>query len=127
MKFQLYTISQLQNLSGWIKGLQNCVPQKFPVSHEYKNLVIRFLGFMALNKFPETSFCLEQNRKRNENGMIGSKFGITNETFIPAESIPTYLLWSKDQLNVIQSKETHVVLNGDYGSGKTFILKVTYI
>ena len=34
------------------------------------------------------------------------------------------IFWSQIQLGVLQSKRTHVILTGDYGVGKTFLLKV---
>ena len=109
------------NLKGWIKGIQSCFPGKNAVDHEYRNLVIRIIGFSSMKNFKESSLSLTQNRQTNENVLIGSDLGLTSEG---TPSNNCFIIWKKDQLAVMQWEKTHVILNGDFGSGKTFLLKV---
>ena len=71
------------------------------------------------------------NREEHEQAMIGTNTGLASEapTSGPTHicSLNTYIFWRRKQLDVLSSKELRVLLNGDYGTAKTFILKVTII
>ena len=134
----ILSIRKLNSFSIWLDRIKNLSTVKYSVDHEYRNLIVRILGFSSIEKsFKDSTLSLTMNREEHEQAMIGTNTGLASEapTLLKQAtsgsthicSLDTYIFWRRKQLDVLSSKELRVFLNGDYGTAKTFILKVIII
>jgi hypothetical protein len=147
------TTSDLEKLEQWLDMVTSLAPkQDSKNDHEYENLLTRIIGFLLLShNLPPTLRELvhlpkaerqQTIEQRNFESVCGPNtnrgFSVEKPTTEDVEalrnsehasvatylgSIPTLILWNKDQLNVLQRDEKKVLLMSDFGTGKTLLLK----
>jgi hypothetical protein len=145
------TTSDLKKLEQWLDMVINLAPkQDSKDDHEYANLLTRIIGFLLISPYSPPSYReinlpkaeRQQKKERNFEAVCGSNsdggFSVENTTTEDVEalrnkkhtgvathlgSIPTLILWNKNQLNVLQRDEKKVLLVSDFGTGKTLLLK----
>lgn len=125
----ILSVRKLNSFSMWLDRIKDLSTEKYSVDHEYRNLIVRILGFSSVEKsFKDSTLSLTMNREEHEQAMIGTKTGLASEAPTSGQthicSPDTYIYWRKRQLDVLKSKGLRVLLNGDFGTAKTFILKV---
>jgi hypothetical protein len=125
----------------------------FPVDQQYKNFLTRIIGFLLVSDCqpPFTKFSLDerlqQTRLANEMAVVGQRDqgqGVSSEQPYTEDvnefkensnrgnpgskpthlgSLKTVVLWNRDQLGVLLSGVKKIILNADFGCGKTLLLK----
>ena len=69
---------------------------------------------------------MTSNRRRNHIKITGVAKGIDAEqTDVDDPDNICSIFWSKQQLDILHSQYPYVILTGDFGTGKTFVLKVS--
>ena len=66
---------------------------------------------------------VEVSKKCNKNKSQVSKEGKKDKGPTHLGSLQTVVLWNKDQLNVLQAEKKKLILDSDFGCGKTLLLK----
>jgi hypothetical protein len=136
---------------AWLLGHQK--EFSFPVDQQYKNILTRIIGFLLVSDCqpPFTKFSLDerlqQTRLANEMAVVGQRDqgqGVSSEQPYTEDvnvfkensnrvnpvskpthlgSLKTVVLWNRDQLSVLLSGVKKIILNADFGCGKTLLLK----
>ena len=115
----------LENIKDWLTDdkvglILDGVSSNQDQNDAYKYLVHRTLGYMAYKKVDQRA------NITNHNKLVGTTAALVGEnpaSIVDPENITT-IFWSQIQMGILQSKRPHVILAGDYGTGKTFLLKV---
>ncbi len=143
--------SCLQDIPGWMTRLLGHQKEdSFPVDQQYKNFLTRIIGFLLVSDCqpPFSKFSLDerlqQTRLANEMAVVGQRDQgqgvsseqpytedvnvfkeISNRASKPTHlgSLKTVVLWNRDQLSVLLSGVKKIILNADFGCGKTLLLK----
>ena len=119
----------LENIKDWLTDdkvglILDGVSSNQDQNDAYKYLIHRTLGYMAHKKVD-----LRSNITNHEK-LVGTTVAVVGENPKAIALNPKdpkniiSIFWSQIQLGVLQSKHSHVILAGDYGTGKTFLLKV---
>ena len=124
----MFCFRTLDNIKDWLNNQKVGIIADRESSNQdqnnaYKYLVNRVVGYMAY-KTVDVKSNIKSHEKLagTQDAFVAENPGPVRESVHP-ESISS-IFWSQAQMNVFQSKRPHVILSGDYGAGKTFLLKV---
>ena len=121
---QIYILKEKEMLTQtdiftWIERLTLNHAQNTS-STDYENLVASIIGHSSLKEFSEDGLIISplDQSKKVEASITGKNPGIVGES----ECNHKYLL-NTEQLNAVHNKSSFLIIDGDYGTGKTFVLK----
>ena len=136
---------KLNNIKDWLNTVGLIADRESSNQDQnisYQHLVHRMLGYMALKPVNNKSNismkkanqkAIEIHKKlvgkanrENHEKLVGTPNAVDAEnptSVVDQENIISIFL-SQAQMGILHSKRPYVILTGDYGTGKTFLLKV---
>ena len=125
----ILTVSELRNLKSWINSLTNSCKKYIDqdYANEYDNLLVGIIGFSSMRKLSELNkLIVDPNElsKTTEKKLTHITSGVHRENPIDKDNdeYMCFMLTPK-QLNVVYSQSEFIIIHGDYGTGKTYVLK----
>ena len=137
----IITEDEFNNLEPWIrkiKSTKSYAEENF--KEEYENLLVQIIGFSSLRDLDK--LCMQDKlidphelSKKAEGKLTAVAPGIQGEnednrhllqeSGIQNSTKLDYLCYmlTAEQLNAVKDPSTHIIIEGDYGCGKTYVLK----
>ena len=130
----------IKNMGEWTeKYLVNTKQSALlDVGQVYQKLFTRLVGFLSLSS---SFLTLKDTRQLHEHKTLGTQKGISSEEFAaketynlenldrkklkgkPLSHLEVVCYWNPDQLDLVLSRPTRVLLDADFGVGKTLLMK----
>ena len=107
------------DISSWIEDL-TCNKDQYTNRTDYEHLLSTIIGHSSLQDFYKNGLIISplDNSKMNERSITGNNPGISGDS----EYDDKYML-NTEQYKAVHNKSSVLVIDGDYGTGKTFVLK----
>ena len=123
----IVTADDLLNFITWIKKLENfCKTYKDEdYTEEYDNMLVGLIGFSSMRKVSELNKLIvdpHEYSTETEKLVTGVTYGIQGENNEVPEEYLCYML-TPEQINAEKCSSKFMILDGDYGTGKTLVLK----
>ena len=130
-----YVITDIQKIDDWIKNLlkPHIIFTDENYKAEYENLLLGIIGYSSLRQ----TDTLNKKIRDPQEYIQATKSKVTeSDTFIEGAIIENvgkdeklnkseYLCYmlTPDQLMAVKDPSSHIIIDGDYGCGKTYVLK----
>ncbi len=132
--------ANLMDIESWLHKIQgHCLQyEEKDYSEEYENLLVGLIGYSSLRQSQQLNKLLLDPldfSKQTECKLIANNQGISGESEIDREELKrsirneqpemTYLCYmlTSEQLAAVKCSSSFIIIDGDYGCGKTYVLK----
>ena len=117
----IITEREFFNIDQWIEKLTNSckIYMECDYEEEYENLLVGIIGFSSLRQTDKLDKLIvdpHELSKEAERKLTETDSGIQGEDY------SCYML-TPDQLNAVKDPASHMIILGNYGTGKTLVLK----
>ena len=131
---------ELYNVKPWLNRITSSEPNIYSDNrkNEYEDLLVRLIGYASIQKtFQMTKLFFDpvKYRENAERILTGEDSGITGEGGLKGELrfelekgyenflTPKCFMLTFAQLQAVHHSGSNIIIMGDYGTGKTFVLK----
>ena len=125
------------NIEQWLSNItKECeIFKERDFKEEYESLLEGLIGFSSLRNTKSLNNLIlnpQEFRKQTQMKLVGNDhviFGEHQQAIDQKQEETDYLCYmlNQEQLAAVKCSSPYIIINGDYGTGKTFVLKETHI